>query len=219
MRAVDETGGSRDLVVPVLAAVESALSEELADLVAHAHAHDALVALGPRRHGLQAREPLVRLEEPRVIIVVTGRLGPPPVAVVEVAAPRGPADVVVQDGHDALAPERIHHLGVCVDDACRLEPGVLADGRVIHVAHALRRHTRSRGRSTEGVADHEARVEGHVGRVGQAHAVEARVGDPLGQEVDRLLVEALRDVYLHVPAPVDALELDTLVFGVYDPST
>ena len=53
--------------------------------------------------------------------------------------------------------------------------------------------------------------EGHVDAEGEADAVEASVGDDLGDVVDAVVLEAFGDVGFHVACPIDAAQFETFV--------
>lgn len=72
-------------VVPVRAPVERALEEKLADLVAEAHPDHAWLRRCPCSHGLDAVQPVVRVEETTVGGVIPGPLIPPPISISKVA--------------------------------------------------------------------------------------------------------------------------------------
>lgn len=103
VRLVHALRGVPEEVVPVLAPVESALRQELADLVPQAHADDARLRDGPRGYGLETPEPVVRVEEPAVGFRVPGPFVPPPVPVREVAwTDKQPVSFVIRYRVDSL---------------------------------------------------------------------------------------------------------------------
>ncbi len=174
-------------------------------------------ALGPGGHGLQAGQPVVGVEEARVVGQVARGLVPPAVAVGEVAAPAGLADVVVQHRHDAALPQRVDDGAVHVARGGAGQERVLGHGGAVHAVHAVGRHAGLGRHAGEGVRHQQPAVERVVDRVRQPHAVEALAVDPVGQERDRLLVQALGHLRLHVAGPVDAAQLDALAAVVDDP--
>lgn len=72
-------------VVPVLPPVERPLEEEFADLVAEPHPDHARLRIGPRRHRLDAIQPVVRVEETTVGGVVASSFIPPSIPISKAA--------------------------------------------------------------------------------------------------------------------------------------
>lgn len=214
---VDDARGLGHLVEPGLAAPGD-LGDVGAELVAQGHADDAGAADGPLGHVADALEPQVRVEELAVGGDVPGGVLPPAVAVVEVAAPVRLADVVVEDGHDALLPESGLDGAEGADDGGVGQEGVLLGGLLVQLHDGGLVDAGAAGAVAEALLDAGVGALGHVDGVGQADAVEALVGDPVGDVVDGLAVQALGDVGLHVAGPVDAAELDAGAVGVDDPA-
>lgn len=189
-----------------------------AELVAQRHADNAGLATGPGSHGREPIEPLVVVKEARVGIEIAGGVGPPTVAVVEVAAPGRLGDVVVENGHDTMIPERRLYSIKRLDYGGVGKERILLHGGAVHAHQACLARIGGLGGVVEGLLDLEARVKSHIDGISQAHAVEAVRGDPIGNVVDRLLVQAFGHIGLEMARPVDAPELDALVVAVHDPA-
>lgn len=170
------------------------------------------------RHGLEARQPIVGVKVARVSSDVRARVGEPAVAVRGVAAPARMRDVVVEYDCYAVIVKRGDDARVRGDERRAGEEGIERDGLgVERVERRLGDACLGSGGS-EGLRYGGTWAERHVDRVRQADAGEARVGDEGADRIDRLVLQALGGVRLHVARPARASEFETRVVGVYDPA-
>lgn len=126
--------------------------------------------------------------------------------------------MVIEDRHDLSVPEGVDDGGKDVLGRGVGDKGVLVEDLGVDLRKGVGRDVGIGGAGGKRLLDEHARVQRVVDRVREPHAVEALLLDEVGDEVDGLLVQALGDVGLHVPRPVDAPELDPVAGVVEDPS-
>lgn len=125
--------------------------------------------------------------------------------------------MVVEYGHNLPVPESLDDRPEDVLSCRVLHKGILLDHLRIDLVKGIYRYIGSTGGSSERVLNTHGGVQRMVNRVCEPDAVEALLLDEIGDEFNRLLVEAFGDIRLHMPWPVDTPEFDPIACIVQDP--